>query len=108
MPPENAVVLCVDEKSQIKAFERTAPLLPMRMGDAEKRTHDYHRRGTSTLVAALQVATGQVTGAVKSRHRRHEFLSFCVRPDLHKWMRFSGFPNISTLVRRLLVSGLGN
>lgn len=75
-PPDNAVVLSVDEKSQIQALDRTAPLLPMRMGDAEKRTHDYHRHGTSTLFAALEVATGQVTGAVKPRHRRQEFLSF--------------------------------
>ncbi|KZE19737.1 transposase [Brevibacterium casei] len=74
-PPDNAVVLCVDEKSQIQALDRTAPLLPMRMGDAEKRTHDYHRHGTSTLFAALEVATGEVTGAVKSRRRRQELLS---------------------------------
>lgn len=80
-PPENAVVLSVDEKSQIQALDRTAPLLPMRMGDAEKRTHDYHRHGTSTLFAALEVATGQVTGAVKPRHRRQEFLSFLRQID---------------------------
>lgn len=76
VPPENVVELCVDEKSQIQALDRTAPLLPMRMGDAEKSTHDYHRHGTSTLFAALEVATGEVVGAVKSRHRRQEFLSF--------------------------------
>ncbi|SMX92142.1 DDE superfamily endonuclease [Brevibacterium sp. 239c] len=69
-------MLSVDEKSQIQALDRTAPLLPMRMGDAEKRTHDYHRHGTSTLFAALEAATGQVTGAVKPRHRWQEFLSF--------------------------------
>lgn len=57
-PPTNAVVLSVDEKSQIQALDRTAPLLPMRMGDAKKRTRDYHRHGTSTLFAALEVATG--------------------------------------------------
>ncbi|KAB1640292.1 IS630 family transposase [Gulosibacter chungangensis] len=75
-PPENAIVLCVDEKSQIQALDRTAPMLPMRIGDAEKRTHDYKRHGTSTLFAALEVATGQVTAALKPKHRRQEFLSF--------------------------------
>lgn len=91
-PPNNAVVLRVDElceashsssdvKSQIQALDRTAPLLPMRMGDAKKRTHDYHRHGTSTLFAALEVATGQITGAVRPRHRRQEFLSFLRQID---------------------------
>ena len=75
-PPENAIVLCVDEKSQIQALDRTAPMLPMRIGDTEKRTHDYKRHGTTTLFAALEIATGQVTGAVKPKHRRQEFLSF--------------------------------
>lgn len=80
-PPDNAVVLSVDKKSQMQVLDRTAPLLPMRMGDAEKRTHDYHRHGTSTLFAALDVATGQVTGAVKPCHRRQEFLSFLRQID---------------------------
>lgn len=75
-PPENAIVLCVDEKSQIQALDRTAPMLPMRVGDAEKRTHDYKRHGTTTLFVALEIATGQVTGAVKPKHRRQEFLAF--------------------------------
>ena len=75
-PPENAIVLCVDEKSQIQALDRTAPMLPMRLGDAEKRTHDYKRHGTTTLFAALEIATGHVTAAVKPKHRRQEFLSF--------------------------------
>ena len=75
-PPENAIVLCVDEKSQIQALDRTAPMLPMRIGDAEKRTHDYKRHGTTTLFAALEIATGHVTGAVKAKHRRQEFLAF--------------------------------
>lgn len=70
-----------DEKSQIQALDRTAPLLPMRMGNAEKRALDYHRHGTSTLFAALEVATGQVTGAVKPRHWRQEFLSFLRQID---------------------------
>ena len=75
-PPENAVVLCVDEKSQIQALDRTAPILPMQPGLAERRSHDYVRHGTSTLFAALEIATGQVTGAVKPRHRNQEFLAF--------------------------------
>ena len=80
-PPENAIVLCVDEKSQIQALDRTAPMLPMRIGDAEKRTHDYKRHGTTTLFAALEVATGHVTGAVKPKHRRQEFLAFLRQLD---------------------------
>jgi transposase len=75
-PPENAIVLCVDEKSQIQALDRTAPMLPMRRGDAERRTCDYTRHGTTTLFAALEIATGHVTAAVKPKHRRQEFLSF--------------------------------
>jgi transposase len=75
-PPENAVVLCVDEKSQIQALDRTAPMLPMRPGLPERRTHDYKRHGTSTLFAALEIATGKVTGACKPRHRHQEFLAF--------------------------------
>jgi hypothetical protein len=60
-PPEKAVVLCVDEKSQIQALDRTAPILPLRPGLPEKATHDYNRHGTTTLFAALEVATGKVT-----------------------------------------------
>jgi transposase len=75
-PPENAVVLCVDEKSQIQALDRTAPMLPMQPGLPERRTHDYVRHGTSTLFAALEVATGTVTAACKPRHRHQEFLAF--------------------------------
>ena len=75
-PPEEAVVLCVDEKSQIQALDRTAPILPLQPGLAERRSHDYIRHGTSTLFAALEIATGQVTGAVKPRHRNQEFLAF--------------------------------
>jgi transposase len=75
-PPENAVVLCVDEKSQIQALDRTAPLLPMRVGSPEQRTHDYVRHGTTTLFAALEVATGKVTATVQPRHRHQEFLRF--------------------------------
>jgi len=75
-PPENAIVLCVDEKSQIQALDRTQKMLPMRTGSPEKRTHDYVRHGTSTLFAALDIATGKVTAATKPRHRRQEFLAF--------------------------------
>ena len=75
-PPENAVVLCVDEKSQIQALDRTAPILPLQPGLAERRSHDYVRHGTTTLFAALEIATGQVTAACKPRHRNHEFLAF--------------------------------
>ncbi len=75
-PPENAVVLCVDEKSQIQALDRTAPILPLQPGLAERRSHDYVRHGTSTLFAALEIATGTVTGACKPRHRHQEFLAF--------------------------------
>jgi transposase len=76
-PPANAVVVCVDEKSQIQALDRTAPLLPMRFDAAERRTHDYRRHGTTTLFAALEVATGRITAdACYQRHRNGEFLAF--------------------------------
>ncbi len=75
-PPENAIVLCVDEKSQIQALDRTAPMLPMQPGLPQRRTHDYKRNGTTTLFAALEIATGKVTGACKPRHRHQEFLAF--------------------------------
>jgi transposase len=75
-PPEKAVVLCVDEKSQIQALDRTAPILPLRPGLPESRTHDYVRHGTTTLFAALEVATGKVVDACYHRHRHQEFLRF--------------------------------
>jgi transposase len=75
-PPEGAVVLCVDEKSQIQALERTQPILPLKQGQAEKQSHDYRRHGTTTLFAALEVATGRVTDACYPRHRGVEFLKF--------------------------------
>ena len=75
-PPENAVVLCVDEKSQVQALDRTAPILPLRPGLPEKATHDYIRNGTTTLFAALEVATGKVIDACLPRHRHQEFLRF--------------------------------
>jgi len=75
-PPDNAIVLCVDEKSQIQALDRTAPVLPMQPHLIERRSADYVRHGTTTLFAALEIATGHVTGALKPRHRRQEFLAF--------------------------------
>jgi transposase len=73
-PPDKAVVLCVDEKPQAQALERAAPVLPPRPGIPEKRSHDYIRHGTTTLFAALEVATGKVTGARHPRHRHEELL----------------------------------
>lgn len=75
-PPDKALVLCVDEKSQIQALDRTQPSLPMNYGMPESRTHDYRRYGTTTLFAALDVATGEVIGKLKRRHRSSEFISF--------------------------------
>lgn len=75
-PPDNAVVFCVDEKSSIQALDRTQPGLPLKKGRAGTMTHDYKRHGTSTLFAALNVATGEVIGECKKRHRHQEFLSF--------------------------------
>lgn len=75
-PPEKAVVLCVDEKSQVQALDRTAPILPIMPGVPEKQTHDYIRNGTTTLFAALEVATGRVEQACLPRHRHQEFLRF--------------------------------
>lgn len=75
-PPEHAVVLCVDEKAQIQALDRTQPLLPMRPGQVERRTHDYKRHGTTSLFAALDVKTSQVISQFHRRHRSTEFRQF--------------------------------
>jgi transposase len=75
-PPEHAIVLCVDEKSQIQALDRSQPLLPMRLGQPARRTHDYKRHGTTSLFAALDIATGQVIGKCFPRHRAAEFRKF--------------------------------
>lgn len=75
-PPDRALVLSVDEKSQIQALDRTAPILPMTFGSPERRTHDYRRHGTTSLFAALDVATGKVIGECHRRHRSQEFLRF--------------------------------
>ncbi len=75
-PPAHAIVLCVDEKSQIQALDRSQPMLPMRPGQAARRTHDYKRHGTTSLFAALDIATGQVIGKCFPRHRAAEFRRF--------------------------------
>lgn len=75
-PPDKALVLCVDEKAQIQALDRTQPLLPMRPGQVERRTHDYRRHGTTSLFAALNVKTGQVIGQLHQRQRAREFRKF--------------------------------
>jgi transposase len=80
-PPDRALVLCVDEKSQIQALDRTAPLLPMRPGQVERRTHDYKRNGTTSLFAALDVKTGRVIGSCHQRHRSLEFRKFLDQID---------------------------
>jgi transposase len=80
-PPERAVVLCVDEKSQIQALDRTAPILPMQPGVPERATHDYKRHGTSSLYAALDLSTGKVIGSLHGRHRAIEFKKFLQRID---------------------------
>jgi len=80
-PPAHAVVFCVDEKPQIQALDRTAPLLPLRPGQVERRTHDYTRHGTSSLFAALNVASGRVLTAMHRRHRSIEFRKFLDQID---------------------------
>ena len=75
-PPQRALVLCIDEKSQIQALDRTQPMLPMRPGQVERRTHDYKRHGTTTLFAALDVTAGTVIGRCMKRHRAREFRTF--------------------------------
>ena len=75
-PPERAMVLCVDEKSQIQALERSQPMLPLGLGYVEGVTHDYKRHGTTTLFAALDIETGEVLTQCKPRHRHQEFLQF--------------------------------
>lgn len=80
-PPEKALVLAVDEKSQIQALDRSAPVLPMMPGMPERRTHDYVRNGITTLFAALDVATGKVIGSIHRRHRASEFKKFLAKLD---------------------------
>ena len=82
-PPEQtrAIVLCVDEKSQVQALERSQPVLPMKPGQPERRTHDYYRHGTTSLFAALDIATGKVIGKCHRQHRHQEFLRFLAQID---------------------------
>ncbi|MDV3302042.1 IS630 family transposase [Mycobacterium avium] len=80
-PPDKALVLCVDEKSQIQALDRSAPVLPMMPGMPERRSHDYVRHGITTLFAALDVATGEIIGSIHRRHRTEEFKKFLTKLD---------------------------
>lgn len=80
-PPERAIVLSLDEKTQIQALDRTQPMLPLRPGQVERRTHDYKRNGTTCLYAALEVGTGRVTGQTRARHTADDFLAFLRRVE---------------------------
>lgn len=80
-PPDKAIVLSIDEKSQIQALDRTQPILPLRPGVPERQTHDYERHGTTTLFAALDVAVGKVIGHCQARHRHEEFIRFLDKVD---------------------------
>lgn len=80
-PPDNAMVLSVDEKTQIQALDRTQPMLPLKAGQIERRTHDYKRHGTASLYAAFDIATGEVMGRVTQKHRAKEFLDFLKQID---------------------------
>ncbi len=103
-PPEKALVLCVDEKSQIQALNRTQPLLPMRPGQIERRTHDYVRHGATSLFAALDVKTGKVIGKCHQRHRAIEFRKFfdqidaAVPPDLDVHMVLDNYGTHKTVL----------
>lgn len=87
-PPEKSMVFCVDEKSQIQALQRSQPNLPMRSGSPERQTHDYHRHGTTTLFAALDVISGKVLGQCKNRHRANEFIDFLKHIDANTPRKF--------------------
>jgi transposase len=109
-PPDRALVLCVDEKSQIQALERTAPLLPMRPGQAERRAHDYLRHGTTSLFAALDIGTGKVISQLQRRHRSVEFRKFLdtieaqVPPELDVHLVMDNYATHKTpLIQRWLV-----
>jgi transposase len=80
-PPDGAIVLCIDEKTQIQALDRTQPMLPMKPGQVERHTHDYERHGTTCLFAALEVGTGQVTAETRERHTGADFLAFLRRVE---------------------------
>ena len=93
-PPEKALVICVDEKSQIQALDRTQPGLPMKKGRNGTMTHDYKRNGTSSLFAALDVLTGSVTGICQSRHRHQEFIRFLNHIDT----QYAGGENLHVIL----------
>lgn len=80
-PPENSIILCVDEKSQIQALERTQPILPLRPGIPERQTSDYYRHGTTTLFAALNVLSGKVIGECREEHKATDYIAFLKRLD---------------------------
>lgn len=80
-PPDNAMVLSLDEKTQIQALDRTQPMLQLRPGQIERRTHDYKRHGTASLYSALDIMTGEVMGRITQRHRAKEFLDFLRQID---------------------------
>lgn len=109
-PPDKALVLCVDEKAQIQALDRTQPLLPLRPGQVERRTHDYRRHGTTSLFAALNVKTGEVIGQLHQRHRALEFRKFLdtieasVPPSLDVHLILDNYGTHKTaLIRRWLL-----
>jgi len=109
-PPTQAVVLCVDEKSQIQALDRSQPMLPMRPGQAARRSHDYTRHGTTSLFAALDIATGRVIGKCYPRHRAAEFRKFLdeieanVPPDLDVHLVMDNYATHKTpLIRDWLI-----
>src|SRR5260370_691276 len=114
-PPDKALVLCVDEKSQIQALDRSQPILPMRPGQAERRVHDYKRNGTTSLFAALDTKTGKVIGQLNRRHRSIEFRKFLdkieaeVPPefDVHLILDNNGTHNTVTLHLRLTYKNTG-
>jgi hypothetical protein len=80
-PPDNALVLSVDEKTQIQALDRTQPMLPLKPGQVERRPHDYKRHGTASLYTAFDILTGKVIGRITQRHRAKEFLEFLRQVD---------------------------
>jgi hypothetical protein len=96
-PPAHALVLCVDEKSQIQALDRTQPLLPMRPEQIERRSHDYQRHGTTSLFAALDIATGRVIGRCYQRHRAVEFRRFLATVETGRASQFRHPPGARQL-----------
>ena len=108
-PPDKALVLCVDEKSQIQALERTQPVLPIGLGYVEGVTHDYVRHGTTTLFAALNIASGQVLTSCKRRHRHQEYLAFLKEIDenvpqnldIQRAIRRGTFRSVKDLVTKI-------